>query len=170
MVYRRKGIDCKSWTLEKGDYNLSYRLLADCNIDSKNIDYILVDTGKIKDDFTQPSREHLVDLNIKGDKITGQINCDKDRLLFISIPYSKGFDIKVNGTSAKVYRANIGFMAVKLPSGNNFVSIDYHRPGQSLAYVISLLALIFLIGFEFTKEKYFHQTLTIFDKITIIKL
>lgn len=154
-----KGLTVNLGHLKKGDYNLSYRLLADCNIDSKNIDYILVDTGKIKDDFTQPSREHLVDLNIKGDKITGQINCDKDRLLFISIPYSKGFDIKVNGTSAKVYRANIGFMAVKLPSGNNFVSIDYHRPGQSLAYVISLLALIFLIGFEFTKRKIFSSNI-----------
>jgi len=136
-----------------GDYDVSYKLAHDGKFDMSKIKYYLVSTRHIEKDSQKLSEDHLYDLKIDGDKISGKINNEKDKLLFMSIPYSRGYEIRINDIKTKVYRANIGFMAVKLPSGSNNISIDYHRPGQKIGYLVSLLGIVMCIGFAIRDRK-----------------
>lgn len=75
---------------------------------------------------------------------TAGINLQQERLVFFSVPYDKGFTAYVNGQPAQIERANIGFMAVRVPAGENVIRFEYNTPGLVEGAVISLCALVVL--------------------------
>ena len=64
-----------------------------------------------------------------------------DNLLFFSVPYSDGFTATVNGKAADVEKVDYGFMAVKIPKGEQCdIVFTYETPGFSTGVKISLCA------------------------------
>ena len=63
-----------------------------------------------------------------NDNIVGDILLDKNKLLFLSIPYDKGWQIKVDGKEAKTEKINIGFIGVFLNKGFHTVELKYTPP------------------------------------------
>ena len=49
----------------------------------------------------------------------------KDELVFFSVPYEDGWSATVNGEEAIIEKANIGFMAVRVPAGQTS-TIQFH--------------------------------------------
>ena len=82
---------------------------------------------------------------------TARTNFDRPKLLFFSVPWEEGWSASVNGEAAYIERANIGFMAVRVPAGESLIRFDYMTPGLvggikiSIAGVI-VLAVYLLIG------------------------
>lgn len=55
---------------------------------------------------------------------------DKERIMFFSVPYEPGWRAQVNGQDVPIYRANVGFMAVKVPAGEDVsIRFTYRTPG-----------------------------------------
>jgi uncharacterized membrane protein YfhO len=77
-----------------------------------------------------------------NDNIVGDITLDKNKLLFLSIPYDKGWQIKVDGKKAKTEKINIGFIGVFLNKGFHTVELKYTPPFLIAGMVVSLLSLI----------------------------
>lgn len=75
---------------------------------------------------------------------TAGINLSKESLVFFSVPYDEGFTAYVNGEPVDIERANIGFMAVRAPAGENVIRFEYHTPGLKQGIIISLGALFVL--------------------------
>lgn len=140
-------------SVKKGDYDISYDIQKDGDFDLSRIKYYISDCTKLKEDIGRLSEDHLFNLKIDGDRISANINNEKAKLLFISLPYSRGYKVSINGIKTKVYRANVGFMAVALPEGNNTIVVDYSRPGQKIGYIISILALALILVVGFTRKK-----------------
>jgi hypothetical protein len=63
------------------------------------------------------------------------------RLVFFSVPYDSGWQAAVNGEAALIERANLGFMAVRVPAGRAEIRFDYFTPGLGLGSVVSLASL-----------------------------
>ena len=51
--------------------------------------------------------------------LKGTFQTDKDRMLCVTIPYSKGWSAKVDGQNPKIYKANGMFMGIFMTSGEH---------------------------------------------------
>lgn len=67
----------------------------------------------------------------------------KDRLVFFSVPYEKGWSATVNGEKAEIEKVNVGFMAVKAPKNKeNTIVFTYETPGLKLGAVITIASFL----------------------------
>ena len=77
-----------------------------------------------------------------------EANSAESRLVFFSVPYEAGWSATVNGEPAPIERVNVGFMAVKIPAGEEVViEFTYHTPGLLLGLGISLGSLALLVAY-----------------------
>ncbi|MFD1550041.1 YfhO family protein [Levilactobacillus fuyuanensis] len=75
------------------------------------------------------------------------------QVLNTSIPYSKGWQVKVNGQKVKTYKTVGMFTAVKLPKGKSTVSFAYWPPLLNMGIIVSLLTLVGLIAESWIVKK-----------------
>lgn len=75
---------------------------------------------------------------------TAEANLEEDTLLFFSVPYDEGWSAAINGEEAVIERANIGFMAVRVPAGHSEITFTYLTPGLVPGAMVSLGSLILL--------------------------
>lgn len=51
----------------------------------------------------------------------------------------------MDGRPAEILKANIGFMAIRVPAGQCSIRLEYHTPGLSAGLVLSGLGLVVLV-------------------------
>ena len=83
----------------------------------------------------------LENIVIDGDNISATLDSNKDGLLFLSIPYNEGFKVYVNGEEKEMYKANIGFMAVKVEKGESIIEIKYESKYLKEGSIVSLIGI-----------------------------
>ncbi len=81
---------------------------------------------------------------------TSKISLTKDNLVFFSVPYDKGWTATVNGKPAEIEKVDIGFMAVRVPSGDSTIRFDYHTPGLETGLWVSGFSLVLFICYLIT--------------------
>lgn len=64
---------------------------------------------------------------------------DRDRLVFFSVPYDKGWSAEINGQFVPIERVTYGFMAVRCPPGTSKLRFDYTSNPLKCGGVISIL-------------------------------
>ena len=79
---------------------------------------------------------------LKNSQIRGSIQCEKNSILFFSIPYDKGWEIKVNNKITNYYKVNIGFIGIPINKGKNQIELTYTPPFLKLGLLITMLSLI----------------------------
>lgn len=93
---------------------------------------------------------HLADSSATSFEVTKKgfnavVEREQENLVFFSVPYDKGWTATVNGEEAEIVKANIGFMAVKVPAGVSEISFSYTTPYLYLGIFISAVSLVVLI-------------------------
>ena len=78
----------------------------------------------------------------KGDVINGEIDITKDGYFALTIPYDKGFNIKVDGQEIKYEKVNDAFIGFKIDKGHHQISITYEAPYFNIGKIISVIGLI----------------------------
>lgn len=78
--------------------------------------------------------------------ITGEINADKDKILFFSIPFDKGWHVKVDGKEITPMMVNIGFIGVPITKGFHHIELSFTPLFFYTGAVISIIAVILFIG------------------------
>jgi uncharacterized membrane protein YfhO len=73
--------------------------------------------------------------------ISGTINVKNDNVLFLSIPYDKGWKATVDGKAAKILKLNDAFTGIDLSKGHHKVDLVYTPPGFKIGLIISLVSL-----------------------------
>ncbi len=90
-------------------------------------------------------------------KIAGEISVDKNKMLFFSIPFDKGWKIKIDGKIEKPMMVNIGFIGVPLKKGaHNFELAfipSYFYIGAAIS-IIAFFLFICLIIFKYLRNKH----------------
>lgn len=89
------------------------------------------------------------DLKLYDNRMEKSVDADKDRWLFISQPYAKGWNAVIDGQSGvTVYKADDAFMAVKVPAGHHEITFKYTNPSTLIGFIISLISLfLYIIGY-----------------------
>lgn len=88
---------------------------------------------------------YLEDLKIENNSIKGKITNNQNELLFLSIPYSSGWQAYVDNEPVDILKANIGFMALPLAGGEHEIYLQYETPGLKVGMICSVVAFISLM-------------------------
>ena len=99
-------------------------------------------------------KQHQLE-NIKLDKneLGGEIDLDKDSLLFLSIPYNEGWKVYIDGKKANYRSIADTFMGIEVPRGKHKISMKFYPKGISLGIIISFISIIGIIVLQ-RKEVY----------------
>ena len=97
--------------------------------------------------------EHLEDLVLGCNEVTGTITLGKDKYLLFSIPYSKGWKAYVDGKECKVLKANEHYIAVKVEKGSHTVDLKYMTPGLKAGTAVSIVSLVAYLGLIIWRKK-----------------
>lgn len=84
--------------------------------------------------------EPLENIEFSTNRITGTVDLSKNKILCMSIPFSKGWSAKVDGEPVEILRGNIMFMAIPLEAGYHEIEFNYFTPGLKLGIVCSLIS------------------------------
>lgn len=91
----------------------------------------------------------------KGNQICGEIQVDAPGFLITSIPYDKGFTVRIDGKPAAAQRVNTAFLGAPIGAGTHQVEILYHAPGAKAGKLVSCLGIalwLLLMGADRIKE------------------
>jgi hypothetical protein len=84
-------------------------------------------------------------LSFKETNIVGKIKLDKSEALFFSIPFDPSWSAKVDGKIVKLYRANLGLMALPLTAGEHSIELSFTPPFWNLSLMLSGLGFTFFV-------------------------
>ena len=128
----------------KGEYKIH-----DIEIKVYNIDEIKEIHNKI-DPFIINKKE------TKGDIIKGMIDVNKDSYFTISIPYDKGFKIKVDNKITSYSKINDAFIGFPIKKGMHNITIEYKAPWRNIGILLSIIGIIsfiIVVCYEYKKQK-----------------
>ena len=96
--------------------------------------------------FKQLTNEHFTNVVFDNDHISADITIDDhEKYVFTSIPYDKGWTVKVNGKQIDYEKVQLGFIGFKLDEGTYHIEFDYHIPLLKEGMMVSVGSLIILI-------------------------
>jgi len=88
--------------------------------------------------------------------ITGKISSKKEELLFLSIPYDKGWTSIVNGKPQNIILVDGGLMGLLLNKGENTIELKYANRYFTPTLIGSLIGLVLFLILLFA-ERYFKK-------------
>lgn len=92
-------------------------------------------------------RKECTATSFKGDSrgFTAMVDLPSTKMVFFSVPYSRGFTARIDGKESRIYKANLCMMALKVPEGKHNIAVDYFPPGLITGSWISLVGLLLLM-------------------------
>ena len=89
--------------------------------------------------------ESLENIEWQTNKISGTVDLSNNKILCMSIPYSKGWSARVDGETVEILRGNYMFMALPLTSGYHEIEFTYWTPGIRLGGILSMISWVVLV-------------------------
>ena len=129
-VALNKGEEKAKLLLDSGDY------------DVKNVEAYM---GQTKQTFSY----HTFQTDwkrTKGNRIEGTVKGVADGYFVTSVPYDKGFTVKVDGHTVKTEKVNKAFLGFRIGVGTHRVKITYHAPGKRAGMLVSFAGIILFAG------------------------
>lgn len=102
----------------------------------------------VTDDFYEHSKMEDITYDISGNHISITALADKDKYLYIAVPYSEGWSATVDGEDVEILRANEAFMAIRLSEGEHVIKLSYCTPYLGAGLAVSLICIAGFCIFE----------------------
>ena len=77
--------------------------------------------------------------------VTGEITVTENKLLCLTIPYSKGWRAYVDGSPAVLENVNIMYMGLWLTPGHHTIELRYETPGLLYGFCLTAAGILLLI-------------------------
>ncbi|PGQ13263.1 YfhO family protein [Bacillus cereus] len=114
----------------------------------------IVNYESVQKETKKLTENRLENIYYKNNYLKGDINSNKDGLLHLSVPYSKGWTIKVDGKETEFTKANSAFIGVPITKGAHIIEMTYVTPYFKLGMIISIVSLIICVALlVFTNQK-----------------
>lgn len=92
-------------------------------------------------------KDTLSNLKVIDNQVSGEINIQKSKILFLSIPYDKGWNAEINGSKKEIIKIDIGLIGIILDKGLNKVNLVYETPYLTTGIWVSIITLLAYIAF-----------------------
>ena len=116
---------------------------------SMNISAAIMDGAVFWAGYEKLSKSTLELTNFSTTKVDGTILCDRDGLLYTSIPQDGNWHVYVDGQETETVLVGEAMTAVHLSKGYHEVSFRYHNEAFALGWKVSLLCTAILMGLYF---------------------
>ncbi len=129
------------FNISEGNYNIS-------DFETYVLDYAYIEK------CSQYLSKFIIDnASTKGDSIKGSINVLSDGYFMLTIPYDKGFDIKVDNESVAYELVDNGYIGFKIKEGHHNIEIKYNAPMKKASMYISLFGIIIFVIITILESK-----------------
>ena len=88
---------------------------------------------------------NLEHLNVEKNRISGVISNDEDGLLALSVPYTKGWHARVDGSPHDLIQTNGMLTGLYLEKGEHTLFLYYLPPGLLPGVILSVLGILILV-------------------------
>ncbi len=88
------------------------------------------------------NENHMDNLKLSTDSISGTMDLQEDKMVCLSIPYTLGWNAKVNGEDAELIKINDTFTGIYLKAGHNKIDLAFKLPMLRVGILISAIASI----------------------------
>ena len=89
-----------------------------------------------------------VDLNLiefSNNRLVGTIEVPNKQMLFISVPYSTGWNVMIDDQKVETYKVQGGFIGVELDEGSHNVVMQFVPPGLKIGVITSGIGFILFL-------------------------
>lgn len=91
------------------------------------------------------SGEHLKNVKTSTNKLTAEISPEKDCTIFLSIPYSKYWNAKIDNKKTDIRLAKTAFMELTVPEGTHLIELTYKNNSFILGVIVSVFCFIIFV-------------------------
>ncbi|MEY9218868.1 putative membrane protein YfhO [Bacillus subtilis] len=99
----------------------------------------------LKNAVMQNKTEKADKLNWNKNRLTFAYHLSKDQYIMLPIPYEKGWELKINGKTQKIEKADYAFIGFKAQKGDNHIELTYYPPYFKISAIISLVSLLLAV-------------------------
>ena len=126
---------------------------ADGEIKYDDIKLIVIPNEEYEKQVADLSKTKLENIQYNGNTISGEINNEKNGILQLSVPYSEGWKVYVDGEEKEVLNVNTGFIGVELEKGSHEITFSYTTPGLNAGIALTIIGFIMFIVFIIYERK-----------------
>ena len=113
----------------------------------------LFDEAAYAEAFNILSSTPMTVTSFSDTKVTGQVTTDRRGVLFTTIPYDKGWSVKLNGKQVPLEDLHDGFLCVSLEAGSHELEFSYMPPGFIFGLILSLASIGIIVLLIITERK-----------------
>lgn len=145
LTYNDLGIQKIKNEWKNQEITLTFDVEGDVKIFTAPLLYYL-DQETLENDLKTLKENEFKLKKVSNTYINGTIDVkDDNKVLFTSIPYDKGWTVKVDGKKVKAQKLYNTFLGVKLKEGKHKVEFEYSTPGLKLGTSISIISIVLMI-------------------------
>jgi uncharacterized membrane protein YfhO len=97
--------------------------------------------------------EQLEITSFSDTKICGKVNAKEDGVMFLSIPYEKGWKVYIDGEKAETCKLLQAMLGVKVKSGEHDIRIEYTPEGFPLGVTVTFISLVLIVLIMFCERQ-----------------
>lgn len=90
---------------------------------------------------------------LSEDALRAKVLANSASVAVFSIPFDKGWTIRVNGRVVDAMPVDFGLLGVVLPKGAALIELNYYPPGRAIGWLASLLTMLILSAYRWTVHK-----------------
>ncbi|MBF2595465.1 YfhO family protein, partial [Listeria welshimeri] len=106
-------------------------------------------------------QQAATDLTFDTNKVSAKVNATEDGVLVTTIPYTKGWKVKVDGKEVETEKVNTGFIGLPLNKGEHTIEMNYETPMLKAGMLASGVGVIIFAGITilYVRRKRENKTL-----------
>ena len=135
------------------------KLLLEYKEKPEKVKLYYLDYSKLVDFYQEFSKKELVIEENTGNYIKGNIAVEEDSVLLFTVPFERGWAVKVNGERVFVFPLADTFTGIYLSEGEYTIELIYKAHGVKESILVSILAFITLLIYEFMLNKKWQKKL-----------
>ncbi len=122
-----------------------------------NISAAILDEDSFREGYDVLDSSPLNITKFSNTNIQGTISCQRDGVLYTSIPQNGNWSALVDGEETEVVTIGNAMVGLLLSTGNHTIEFNYHNPAFSLGWKISLACCIIFIASFLIAYRPIHQ-------------
>ena len=115
----------------------------DLDLLGENIYYF--DTENFTNAINKLRKGGLYDITHTNTSLKGNVNAEKDGKMFISIPYDKGFTVKIDGRKTNYSSFKDTFIIFDVEKGQHEIEISFTPQGFTFGLILSIISILTMI-------------------------
>ena len=121
------------------------------------LDIYSMDNDKYIDFYNLINKYKVYITDFKEHYIKANINLDKNRTIFTSIPYDSGWKVYSNDKKINTFKINDSLLGFDLEKGENNILLKYEPNDLIVGIIISTITAISIVTYFILKKKINHQ-------------